>query len=53
MISVFGSLVGEEEISAVTDVMKSQWMGFGGKVAEFEKLYQEKFDIPNFALVDK
>jgi len=52
MISVFGSLVGEEEIKAVADVMRSQWMGFGSKVAEFERMYQEKFDIPNFALVD-
>lgn len=52
MISVFGSLVGEEEIRAVAEVMRSQWMGFGSKVAEFESMYKEKFNIPNFALVD-
>lgn len=52
MISVFGSLVGEEEIAAVAEVMMSQWMGFGSKVAEFESMYMKKFNIPNFALVD-
>lgn len=52
MISVFGSLVGEEEILAVSEVMRSQWMGFGAKVAEFESLYKQKFNISNFALVD-
>ena len=52
MISVFGSLVGDEEISNVTDCMQSQWMGFGGQVADFEKKYQEKFRLPHFAMVD-
>lgn len=52
MISVFGSLVGEEEIKAVEEVMRSQWMGFGSKVSEFEEIYKKKFDIPHFALVD-
>lgn len=52
MISVFGSLVGDEEIAAVTAVMRSQWMGFGSKVAEFEEAYKQKFNLPNFALVD-
>lgn len=52
MLSVFGSEVGEEEIAAVTEVMRSQWMGFGAKVSEFENLYCHKFNINNFALVD-
>jgi aminotransferase len=52
MISVFGSLVGEEEIEAVATVMRSQWMGFGSKVNEFEEAYKIKFNIQNFALVD-
>jgi aminotransferase len=52
MISVFGSLVGEEEIEAVAAVMRSQWMGFGKKVDEFEEAYKLKFNISNFALVD-
>lgn len=52
MISVFGSLVGDEEIANVTACMKSQWMGFGKAVDEFEKRYQEKYQIPAFAMVD-
>jgi dTDP-4-amino-4,6-dideoxygalactose transaminase len=52
MITVFGSLVGDEEIANVIACMKSQWMGFGKAVDEFEKRYQEKFKIPAFAMVD-
>jgi len=52
MISVFGSLVGNEEIAAVAEVMKSQWMGFGKKVDEFEGDFKAKFGLENFALVD-
>lgn len=52
MISVFGSLVGDEEIKKVSDCMKSQWMGFGNEVQEFEKKYQTKYNLPNFAMVD-
>ncbi len=52
MINVFGSKVSEEEILAVTEVMKSQWMGFGKKVDEFEKLFKETTGINNFLLVD-
>ena len=36
MITVFGSLVGSEEIEKVSACMKSQWMGFGKTVEEFE-----------------
>src|SRR5262245_30054447 len=52
MISVFGSLVGEEEISRVVDCMRSQWMGFGKPVEAFERKYMEKFRLPSFAMVD-
>jgi aminotransferase len=52
MISVFGSLVGDEEIANVVACMKSQWMGFGKNVEIFEKKYQEKYLLPNFAMVD-
>lgn len=52
MISVFGSLVGEEEIKNVTECMKSQWMGFGKDVEVFEKEYSIKFNLENFAMVD-
>lgn len=52
MISVFGSLVGDEEIANVAACMKSQWMGFGKNVDVFEKRYQEKYHLPTFAMVD-
>lgn len=52
MISVFGSLVGNEEIDKVTACMRSQWMGFGKNVEEFENKYREKFGVTNFAMVD-
>lgn len=52
MISVFGSLVGDEEIANATSCMKSQWMGFGGNVTKFEEAFSKKFNVPNFAMVD-
>lgn len=52
MISVFGSFVGDEEIAAVSKVMKSQWMGFGSLVEEFETKYKKHFNLPSFAMVD-
>lgn len=52
MISVFGSFVDDEEIKNVSDCMRSQWMGFGNQVEEFEKKYQAKYNLPNFAMVD-
>jgi dTDP-4-amino-4,6-dideoxygalactose transaminase len=52
MISVFGSLVGDSEIANVVDCMKSQWMGFGTKVSEFESKYKERFGLQSFAMVD-
>jgi aminotransferase len=52
MISVFGSLVGDEEIANVVACMKSQWMGFGKQVDQFEQKYQTKYQLPSFAMVD-
>jgi len=52
MISVFGSLVGEEEIANVAACMRSQWMGFGKNVDLFESKYMEKYGLPSFAMVD-
>lgn len=52
MISVFGSLVGDEEIANVVSCMKSQWMGFGKQVDQFEQKYQAKYRLPAFAMVD-
>lgn len=52
MITVFGSLVGDEEIANVVACMRSQWMGFGKNVEVFEKKYMEKYCLPSFAMVD-
>jgi len=52
MINVFGSKVSDEEFSAVQEVMKTQWMGFGKKVEEFEQLFKENRKVDNFLLVD-
>ena len=52
MISVFGSNVSSQEISAVSDCMESQWMGFGQKVVEFEEKFKNHVDLKNFAMVD-
>ena len=52
MISVFGSKVGKEEIANVTEVLESQWMGFGKKVTMFEERFAERMGLPHFAMVD-
>lgn len=52
MISVFGSNISEKEISRVIEVLKSNWLGFGGKVTEFEKKFSEKLGTENFCMVD-
>lgn len=52
MISVFGSDVGDGEIQAVEWCMRSQWLGFGGEVARFEKAFTSKLGLPDFAMVD-
>lgn len=52
MISVFGSKVDQVEIDNVAACMRSQWMGFGGKVKEFEDKYAQRFGLENFAMVD-
>lgn len=52
MISVFGSLVDQDEINRVSKCMESQWMGFGKDVETFESSFSKKFNIPNFLMVD-
>jgi aminotransferase len=52
MISVFGSDVGEREIAAVVECMRSQWLGFGGIVERFERAFAERLGLPSFAMVD-
>lgn len=52
MISVFGSAVGEEEIAAVASCLRSQWMGAGPKVEEFESRFAQRLALPNFTMVN-
>ncbi len=52
MISVFGSDIGDAEIAAVTACMKSQWLGFGKKVEEFEAAFADRLNLPSFVMVD-
>lgn len=52
MITVFGSMVAEEEIANVVSCMNSQWMGFGKSVDLFESKYSRKYALDNFAMVD-
>jgi perosamine synthetase len=41
MIPVFRPCVGQEEIDAVTEVLRSGWWGLGPKTAEFERRFAE------------
>lgn len=52
MISVFGSKVGKEEIANVSEVLESQWMGFGKKVSSFEEKFAARLGLEHFAMVD-
>ncbi len=52
MISVFGSDLGEAEIAAVSDCMRSQWPGFGNHVSEFEQAFAGRCGLSAFAMVD-
>ncbi|MFN8171173.1 MAG: DegT/DnrJ/EryC1/StrS family aminotransferase [Candidatus Nanopelagicales bacterium] len=52
MINVFGSAVGADEIAAVAEVMKSQWMGFGSPVESFEEKFRRERHLDDFAMVD-
>lgn len=52
MISVFGSDIGDEEILQATQVMRSQWLGFGSKVDEFEQAFADYREFKNFVMVD-
>lgn len=52
MISVFGSDLSEQEIAAVADCMRSQWPGFGEKVAQFERAFAARLQLAAFAMVD-
>jgi dTDP-4-amino-4,6-dideoxygalactose transaminase len=52
MISVFGSDLGDEEIDAVAECMRSQWPGFGSMVERFEESFASRLKLPSFAMVD-
>lgn len=52
MINVFGSKVGNEEITEVSDSINKQWMGMGPKVKEFEKQMATRLKMDRFLLVD-
>jgi len=41
MIGVFKPSLGQEEIDAVAEVLRSGWLGLGPKTAEFEKKFSE------------
>lgn len=52
MISVFGSSVGQEELTEVASCLDAQWMGAGPKVDAFEKRFAARLGLPNFAMLD-
>ena len=52
MINVFGSKVGQEEISEVSDSIMKQWMGMGPKTKEIETKMAERLGVDKFLLVD-
>lgn len=52
MITVFGSKVGTNEISEVSDSLNNQWLGMGPKVAKFEENFKARGNLENFLMVD-
>jgi len=52
MISVFGSDMTAKEIAATSEVLMSQWTGFGSKVSEFEHELMKARNLPNMTMVD-
>jgi len=45
MIPVFKPSMGKEEIKAVSEVLKSGWIGLGPKTAEFEKKFAQYIGV--------
>ncbi len=52
MINVFGSRVGQKEITEVSDSISKQWMGMGPKVKEFETRLSQRLGTDSFLMVD-
>lgn len=46
LIPVFRPYYNNEEIKAVTEVLKSGWIGLGPKTEEFEKLFAQYLGVP-------
>lgn len=46
MIQVFKPSMGEQEINAVAEVLRSGWLGLGPKTAEFETQFARFCDVP-------
>ena len=52
MISVFGSDMTDLEVEAVSNVLRSQWIGMGREVQKFELEFAEDRGLDNFLMVD-
>lgn len=52
MISVFGSEMSEREIQAVSECLRTQWIGFGKVVEEFESSISQQLGLPDLVMVD-
>ncbi|MBM4103485.1 MAG: hypothetical protein FJ263_05450, partial [Planctomycetes bacterium] len=52
MISVFGTLVGKEELEEIKSSLGNHWMGLGPKVGLFEKLFSERQSLSGLVMVD-
>jgi len=52
MISVFGSLIGEDELNEIKTSIENQWMGIGPKVRLFEEEFAKRLSLPGFTLLD-
>ena len=47
MIPIFSPAVSDEEIAAVTDAMRSGWIGLGPRTAEFEERFASFCGVPH------
>jgi dTDP-4-amino-4,6-dideoxygalactose transaminase len=52
MIKVFASKTGQEEIDEVTSTLKSQWLGLGPKVDQFEKELAKRNRFKSVVMTD-
>ena len=52
MLSLFGSNVGEEELAAVGDCLRRQWLGIGARTEEFERRIAEKVGAHGFVFLN-